>query len=220
MDQNWIRIGLMPKSQSESDPAPSPHQAALWFRLVSKAQAMGLVQLAAGTELDRRTLRSVLHAAKLKGLLRGQQATLGELLAARASEPPPQRAIAALEGAVEAFENSPLPDTEWTAVSGILGEAVLASLVGVSASSVKRYSASEREASDEVADRLHFLAMVVADLSGSYNELGIRRWFERPRTQLGGKTPREALGRRWQSTTPTAQQVRQLAASLVASGAT
>jgi hypothetical protein len=37
-----------------------------------------------------------------------------------------------------------------------------------------------------VAERLHWLAMVVADLAGSYNALGIRRWFERPRALLGG----------------------------------
>ena len=30
-----------------------------------------------------------------------------------------------------------------------------------------------------IAGRLHFLATVVGDLAGAYNEIGIRRWFER-----------------------------------------
>ncbi len=72
----------------------------------------------------------------------------------------------------------------------------------------------------ETADRLHWLAMVVADLAGSYNEFGIRRWFHRHRAQLDGKSPFEILGKNWSSDTEAAKRVRELARSLSAGGAT
>jgi hypothetical protein len=55
---------------------------------------------------------------------------------------------------------------------------------------------------------------VVSDLAGSYNDFGMRRWFERPRTQLGGKSPRALLGARWAPDDKAALQVRALAATL------
>ena len=71
---------------------------------------------------------------------------------------------------------------------------LLAVLVGgISPSSLRRYSAGERETPDEVAWRLHALARIVAALRGSYNAYGIRRWFERRRSQLGERTPGQVL---------------------------
>jgi hypothetical protein len=97
---------------------------------------------------------------------------------------------------------------------------MLGELVEVSAVSVRRYCSGARETPDEVADRLHFLAMLVADLAGSYNDVGIRRWMDRPRGQLAGKSPRQALGKGWHSGTTAAVRVRDLARSLTAGGAT
>jgi hypothetical protein len=37
----------------------------------------------------------------------------------------------------------------------------------------------------------------VGDLAGTYNERGIRRWFERPRHQLSGRAPEEILRAQW-----------------------
>lgn len=46
---------------------------------------------------------------------------------------------------------------------------------------------------DEIAWRLHTLTRIIAALSGSYNDYGVRRWFQRPRAQLDGQTPAEVF---------------------------
>lgn len=69
----------------------------------------------------------------------------------------------------------------------------LAELLKISPTSVQRYARGEREAPAAVVERLHWLALIVGYLRGTYNDLGVRRWFERPRTALGGKSPKEAL---------------------------
>ncbi len=98
----------------------------------------------------------------------------------------------------EALEASAAPAAEWPAMREVFGSEMLADLLEVSASSLKRYAAAERATPAQAVARLHWLTMVVADLAGAYNNFGIRRWFERPRAQLGGVSPRALLGRRWQ----------------------
>ena len=68
--------------------------------------------------------------------------------------------------------------------------------------------------------RLQFLALVVGDLAGAYNEFGIRRWFERPRKLLGNRSPAQLLDGAWQPEAPGPRRVRRLAAALVLSSAT
>jgi hypothetical protein len=80
---------------------------------------------------------------------------------------------------------------------------------------VRRYGSAARDTPQVIAERLHWLAMVVADLAGAYNDFGIRRWFERPRSQLGGRSPRRMLGENWVVDGKAAAQVRALARSLV-----
>ena len=77
---------------------------------------------------------------------------------------------------------------------------------------MRRYVAHERPVSDEVADRAHLVTRIVGDLAGSYNERGIRRWFERPRPQLSGKTPEAILREAWGSDERAADPVLALAA--------
>jgi hypothetical protein len=72
----------------------------------------------------------------------------------------------------------------------------------------------------EVATRLHFLATVVADLVGMYNAFGVRRWFERPRSALGGRSPPRCSPATGIPTTEGPLAVRSLARSLVGSSAT
>lgn len=43
--------------------------------------------------------------------------------------------------------------------------------------------------SDTVATRLHFLTFIVGDLSDTYTDIGIRRWFDRSRKELDDHTP-------------------------------
>ena len=56
--------------------------------------------------------------------------------------------------------------------------------------------------------------MVVSDLAGAYHAIGMRRWFDRPRAQLAGHSPRAALGAEWDPDGEAATHVRALAASL------
>ena len=104
----------------------------------------------------------------------------------------------ALNGAVQQIndqlEMSPQPAGEWAPVIGTLGEELLAELVGVSVSSVRRYAGGSRATPQDVAERLHFLALLIADLAGSYNDFGIRRRLNRPCTPLGGRSPANLLG--------------------------
>ncbi len=127
----------------------------------------------------------------------------------------------ALAGAVaqinDQLEMSPQPAGEWGPVLGTLGEDLLAELVGVSVSSVRRYAAGARATPQYVAERLHFLALLIADLAGSYNDFGIRRWLNRPRTPLGGRSPASLLGE-FDPDGPDAAAVAHLAAGLVGAG--
>jgi hypothetical protein len=91
-----------------------------------------------------------------------------------------------LDRLVEALEACPIPALEWKPLVHVLGVEMLATLLGISLASVRRYAAGARSTPDDVAARLHWLALVVGDLSGAYNEFGIRQWFGRKRVQLGG----------------------------------
>jgi len=115
-------------------------------------------------------------------------------------------------------EMSPYPPGEWPPALDVLGEDLLARLLGVSVSSVRRYSAGGRVTPQPVAERLHFLALVLADLAGSYNDYGMRRWFTRPRSALGDRRPVEVMGE-FDPESVDAHRVRALAARLVGAGA-
>jgi hypothetical protein len=131
----------------------------------------------------------------------------------------PDDVDALLDRAFTVLEECPLPATEWQAVRDVLDDELLMELVGASAPSVRRYAAGERATPDDVAARLHFIALVNGDVAGSYNDLGIRRWWRRPRARLDGRSPVEALGPGFDPDGPTAQTVRSLAAALVGPGA-
>ena len=88
-----------------------------------------------------------------------------------------------------AIEASPVPDTEWASMRELLGEELLERLLGISMASIQRYAAGSRTTPQAVAERLHLVALVAADLSGSYNEYGIRRWFERKRKSTWRESP-------------------------------
>ena len=133
----------------------------------------------------------------------------------------PARIGPALAGAVrqinDQLEMSPQPAVEWAPVVDTLGEDLLAELVGVSVSSVRRYASGARATPQDIAERLHFLALLIADLAGSYNDFGIRRWLKRPRTALGGRSPASLLGQ-FDPEGKDAAAVATLAGSLVGAG--
>lgn len=120
----------------------------------------------------------------------------------------------------DALAESPVPHSEWPSLEKILGTELLARLVGVSLSSIHRYRSGSRTTPDKVAARLHFLALVIEDIAGIYNEYGIRRWFDRKRTLLGGLSPSEILTDDWDPDDSGPTKVKNLAHALVALSAT
>lgn len=173
------------------------------------ADAMGLVASA-----DRRR-----DAAALAPLARAlRRAGIATAVAVRLDEDPTPAAIELeqlLTTAIAALEASPVPEHEWKALARVFPADDLAALLDVSLSSLKRYASGDRETPDLVAARLHFLALVVGDLAGTYNDTGVRRWFQRKRTQLDGRAPAALLRRDWDPDDDGPQQVRALARSLV-----
>ena len=132
----------------------------------------------------------------------------------------PARLTAFLEKIGEALAESPVPAREWQALEPVLGLDLLAELLRVSVSSARRYRSGARSTPHHVAIRLHFLALVVGVLMGAYSDIGVRRWFDRPRKRLGGATPACLLGEDWTPDHDGPRRVRELANALVASTAT
>lgn len=63
-------------------------------------------------------------------------------------------------------------------------------------------------------EKLNFLTEIVYNLEGSYKPEGIRRWFNRPRAQLGGEAPQDILSRDWTPEDPKAGIIRRLSETL------
>jgi hypothetical protein len=125
-----------------------------------------------------------------------------------------------LEMMIGALEASPAPKFEWAGLARVFDADDLGALLNISASSLKRYQHGERTTPDSIAARLHFLALVVGDLAGSYNDIGIRRWFHRKRTLLDGRTPAALLTGDWDPDDDGPARVRALARELTTLSAT
>lgn len=183
----------------------------------SRSAAMGLLSEAEVTELNPGTVRSLVADLQQHGLAGAAGIGLAPLMhdTPQPWDPATERLLEdRLDQLAQVLEDSPAPATEWPGMREVFGDELLAALLDVSPSSLRRYAAGERGTPDTTAARLHWLAMVVSDLAGGYNALGMRRWFERPRAQLGGVSPRAALGAAWQPDDAAAQTVRALAAAL------
>ncbi|MBI2036847.1 MAG: hypothetical protein HYT14_00605 [Candidatus Liptonbacteria bacterium] len=74
--------------------------------------------------------------------------------------------------------------------------------------------------SEALAAKVRFLATVVRHLEGGYDNEGVNAWFERPRVQLGGRSPVQVLTESWDPAGKDAQSVLELARSLSSSPAT
>lgn len=184
-------------------------------RVLTLAETCGLWQPEGPiTTLSPAVLAEALHAVADAGvptgpLLRpvGQSATSEDLLAD-------------LLRIQHAIESSPVPERELPRLREVLGTELLEQLVRVAPATLRRYLSGERTVPDDVADRVHLVARVVNELVGSYNERGVRRWFERPRPQLTGKAPKALLPKSWTPDDVGPQQVLALAAALPQVGAT
>ena len=111
----------------------------------------------------------------------------------------------------------PVSTSEWPALQRLLGADLLARLLSISAVSVRQYSSGARRIPDDLAARLHALALMVDDLGGAYNDAGIRRWFIRPRNSLGNRAPVDMLTPDWRPDDPDPRLVRGLARAMAPS---
>jgi uncharacterized protein (DUF2384 family) len=205
----------MLRIRSVGEPFTTPALAFKGTVALARADAMGLLE-----ERDQGLTLDATVFSRLAARLRkaGIGGTVVPTMSAVAKNP------ALLEQCLDrlndALEASPAPSTEWARLLLILDREMLARLLGISEASIRRYSATARETPDDVAARLHWIALIVGDLAGAYNEIGIRQWFERKRTQLGGRAPAQFLMGHWKPDDAGPQQVRALAAALSGSPAT
>ena len=199
--------------QSNEEPFNDPEVAYTAIRALARADAMGLLSQPV-TRLDNSAIRELWTSMVEAGI--GQAFSVELTWTSYDSS----RLYFVLEKTIEALEQSPVPNREWHAIRDALGLGLLTRLLGVSQPSARRYLSGVRSTPDAVAARLHFLALLVGDLAGTYNDIGIRRWFERPRAHLDGDTPTQALGADWSPEDDGPQRVRSLANALATFPAT
>ena len=205
----------MAEVQIGSDKAPARRDVArLTFEAGRRAEAMGLVDTAP-QQADAGTIRQLANHVRRAGIAASAADAINNV-----EKPSPRELADLLETMIAALEASPVPKYEWGGVARVFGADDLAPLLNVSVSSLKRYQSGERTTPDDVAARLHFLALVVGDLAGSYNDVGIRRWFHRKRSLLDGRTPASLLKNEWDPDAAGPVRVRQLARELVSLSAT
>ncbi len=197
--------------QSVQSPFDDPRLAEAAIGALSRADAMGLLPEQI-TCLDNSAMEELETGMSEAGI---GQAILSELHRLPFSDS--VRLTALLERINEALDESPAPTYEWRTLHSTLGLSLLAELLGISQSSVRRYLSGNRSTPDTVAARLHFLAFTVGDLSGAYNSIGVRRWFSRPRKRLDGHSPAQFLTDHWLPDDENPLRVRELARSLVSS---
>jgi hypothetical protein len=206
--------------ESIDKPIDNPVVLRALIPVINRAWAMGVPLPGKGRPfaLSMRTLNVILENARRSGIGRDIGAyikAVPEIVARN-----PEEAARLFSELSRAIEESPAPATEWAPMRSLFGDEELAVLIGTSRQSIARYAKSERATPNDIADRLHALAMMVSDLAGAYNEFGIRRWFHRPRNVLNGRSPLQTLGSNWSSDRESAKKVRALAASLSDIGAT
>ncbi len=116
----------------------------------------------------------------------------------------------------EVLEEPANPRTDWTVVRRYISDELLTMLLGdISEINIKRYSEGKLNTPRDVAARLHFLTLVIEDLRGSYDTLGVKQWFVRPRKRaFNGKTPLNLLKGKWHPEDTGPQKVREFTHSL------
>jgi hypothetical protein len=186
-------------------PLDHPGIGTLAARLLSYATTMGVYKAPARPVTLNYDL--LLDAAKQVTAATGTGSGVIVQLQERGADAP-DRLHTLLGELYDRIAESPAPKIEWRPTEQLLGAALLSDLLNISTSSLTRYESGERPTPDEVADRLHFLALTLSDLVGAYNEFGVRRWFDRRRTLLHGRSPRQALVANWSSESAGAQAVR------------
>jgi hypothetical protein len=209
-ESDTILIRQMIRIESAKAPFTSPRAALQAVTALGRADAMGLLPAGEDIEtLDLPSFRKAVRHIHRAGIARNIQLDI--------MDPSSPNLELTLEQLNLALEESPVPEFEWNRLAEVLSLELLARLLDISLSSVRRYRANARATPDDVAERLHFLSLVAGDLAGAYNEIGIRQWFERKRAQLEGRTPLDWLKGRWKPAQPGPRRVQDLARALAAS---
>lgn len=164
----------------------------LALTLLVRTQTMGLLppETPEHVDLDWDFLRAVAGVLEKNGVAAASSSMLRRLEPASMDD---TQVAEALRAMIDALNASPHPAGEWLPVREMLGDDLVVRLLKVSPSSVRRYSSGERDTPDGIAWRLHIIARILGSLVGSYNEYGIRRWFERPRRALEGESPADVI---------------------------
>lgn len=176
---------------------------------IYRAAAAGLLSGLPILDLDEAALRQVIERIRSHGVAGRATHVLERALTEDADS---ETIALAWREVAEAIEASPLPDTEWRAALELFGADEVAPLVGVSPASLRRYASGERPTPQDAAERLHAVMIATGDLRSTYNDYGIRRWFQRPRKALGDRAPREVLNGKWSPDDREPRRVLELAA--------
>jgi hypothetical protein len=209
--------------RSVEDPFDTPELSGSFLDALTLVEAMGLLpESEVFDSLSPATARRLAEAVGERGIAQEAIASMLSALVAHGRDAQSETVLLrrALEAIKENLEGSPMPQFEWQSLSKVFDADDLAKLLETSTSSLRRYMSGARSTPDDIAERLHYLARIVGDLRGSYNDIGIRRWFSRKRTALDGKTPSQLLMGQWRPDDSGPERVRALARSLVASPAT
>ena len=177
-------------------------------------ESMGLLS-ADVDRLDRDTLLDIAETAARAGIA---QTDAARLMSEKELDPAKVRAF--LERLGDSLRESPMPELELASLLDLFPHDELGTLLGASESSLRRYASGARRPPDDIAARAHYLSIVVGYLRGAYNDIGVRRWFQRRRTLLDGRTPAQLLRGKWTPDSDGAQRVQDLARALTAAPAT
>jgi hypothetical protein len=202
---------------STSAPFNTPSVRRAATRLVLVADGLGLLSEHGTIErLDDELIRDIARSSLSEGVALGTALAILEDTGASTSG---ARWGALIEHLEDALTGSPMPRRELAGLLRTYGHESLGQLLGISPASLRRYATGTRAVPDAVAARIHYLALTTTDLAGSYNDFGMRRWWERPRSALDGRSPRAVIGDGWDPDGPPALAVAALARALAGPGA-
>ena len=189
-----------------------PTIAFIAIAITVKARTLGLISVEIDTlSLDTDNFSNILRAICSAGFKM-------EIPVDQLFEYAPEKILNLLDKLEREIETKPLPELDLKVLLNIFGLVQTSALLGVE--ELRRYLDEPSELSQASKERAHYLAMIISDLTGSYTQSGIQKWFQRKRTTLNNVAPLDLLKGNWTIADSDSIKVRQLAAALVTLGAT